>query len=96
MYLLLTGNAGVLLNIMIFLLLFLLVFPLVAGVALRAWIRSNILQSSCPTCGSRVQVARRSAASFRCNYCGSTLKMENGVAVRAAPHFQGQPGPSAF
>lgn len=74
-WLVLTGRIGVLFDSFLILFAFVTIVPVLAILVFRWWVARQVVQSTCPLCGSSVTGLK--GKSFPCNVCGNTVTPED-------------------
>ncbi len=77
------GLLGWVLNSIAIVVLLLLAIPAIAAVALRWWLRRNLITDQCPSCGYRFTGLNNTEC--RCPNCGEPLKVTGGCFQRLTP-----------
>lgn len=74
-WLVLSGNASIIFDSFLFILLLVTVVPILGLLAFRLWAGSQLVQGTCPNCGSPVSGIRNKP--FQCMSCGQVVKGES-------------------
>lgn len=74
-WLVITGRIGWIFDSFLYLLLFFSVVPIVGVLVLRWWLNRQLVQGTCPSCGSAVTGLKNQP--FQCMNCGQVVRGEN-------------------
>lgn len=74
-WLVVTGRIGFIFDSFLVLFAFVTIVPVLAVLAFRWWLSRQLVQGTCPSCGSVVTGLK--GQSFPCTVCGNTVQGEN-------------------